>query len=81
MCMENSILTQKDYGRIEIHLKELIDKQGIKRNQLMKAIGSTFPVVDKWYKGDISRIDVDILARICYVLDCQVQDLLTYEKD
>ncbi len=79
--MEKSILTQKDYGYIKINLKELLDKRGINRNKLTKAIGSTFPVIDKWYDGDVSRIDADILARICYVLDCQVQDILTYEKD
>lgn len=81
MCMEQSILTQKDYGHIKINLRELMDKQGITRNKLTRAIGSTFPVIDKWYTGDVSRIDADILARICYVLDCQVQDILTYEKD
>ena len=81
MRMEKSILTQKDYGRIKINLKDLMDKQGITRNKLTRAIGSTFPVIDKWYSGDVNRMDTDILARICYVLDCQVQDILTYEKD
>ncbi len=53
----------------------------IPRNELARAIGTRFEVIDKWYSGDVSRIDADILARICYVLDCQVQDILTYEKD
>ena len=33
------------------------------------------------YKGqDIALVDLDFLAKICYVLDCRVEDLLHYEQ-
>lgn len=79
--MERSILTKKEYGHITFHLRKIMDERHIKRNQLANAMGVNYPVVDKWYKGDVSRMDIDVLTRICYVLDCQVQDILTYEKD
>lgn len=60
------ILTQ--YGHIEINIKELMDKKGISRNALARAINSRFEVIDKWYQGHVEKIDSDILARICYVL-------------
>ena len=58
-----------------------MEERGVNRNQLAKAIGTRFEVVDKWCRGDISRIDADILARLCYVLECDVNDLITYEKN
>lgn len=79
--MEEAILTKKDYGHITLHLREIMDKRKINRNQLANAMGVNYPVVDKWYNEKVSRIDADVLARICYVLDCQVQDILTYEKN
>ena len=76
-----SVLSVKDYGRVTVHLRELMDAQEISRNQMAQNINARFEVVDKWYSGDISRIDADVLARICYALDCTVQDILKYEKD
>ena len=79
--MENSILYTRDYGSIRLHLQELMDRQGINRNQMAKRIGSRFEVVDKWYSGQLEQLDLDVLARLCFVLDCQVGDLLEYTKD
>lgn len=74
-------MTKKEYGHITLRLQTLMDERGINRNQLARAIGVTFTVIDKWYKGKVERIDADVLARICYVLDCRVEDILTYEPN
>ena len=37
-------------------------------------------VVDKWCSDGPERIDADVLARLCYVLECGVGDLITYEE-
>lgn len=67
-----------EYGNVKIKLKEIMDVKGISRNRLSKATGTRFEVVDKWYKGDVERIDTDILARFCFVLDCKVEDIIEY---
>ena len=69
-----------DYGNIEIHLKEHMDKKGITRNALARAINARFEVINKWYNGYVERIDADILARICYVLDCDPGDIICYKN-
>lgn len=79
--MEKAIIFKKEYGHIALHLREIMDNKNINRNQLAKAAGADFPVIDRWYKGKVERIDADVLARICYVLDCRVEDILTYEPN
>ena len=55
-----------------------MDERGISRNQLAKLIDARFEVVGKWYKGEVEKMDLDILARICYALDCTTEDLIRY---
>lgn len=68
------------YGRISIHLKDLIEERGITRYRLAKLADTRFEVVEKWCNGTVERIDIDILARFCYILDCEITDIVKYDK-
>ena len=75
---EKGILIRADYGHIALHLREIMEERGITRNRLAKRIDARFEVVNKWYQGELEKMDLDILARICYALDCTTEDLLEY---
>ncbi|MCI8293832.1 MAG: helix-turn-helix transcriptional regulator [Hespellia sp.] len=55
-----------------------MNQKQITRNALARAINTRFEVVDKWYNGHVEKIDADILARICFVLDCEPGDIIRY---
>ncbi len=76
--MQKEIYTLNQYGSIEINLRKIMDEKNISRNALARAINTRFEVIDKWYNGHVEKIDADILARICYVLDCQPADIIIY---
>ena len=58
-----------------------MNDRGITRNALARAINARFEVVDRWYEGHVEKIDTDVLARICYVLSCNPEDIISYELD
>lgn len=80
ITMQNEIYTIKEYGYIEIHIKEIMDKNNITRNALARAINTRFEVVDKWYSGRVEKIDADVLARMCYVLKCTPGDIIVHHE-
>ena len=34
-----------------------------------------------YMKNEVQRVDLDILARLCHALECDVTDLLEYKKE
>ena len=76
MKMQKQLYIINDYGQITIALKALMDEKGMTRNALARAINARFEVIDKWYNGNVEKIDSDVLARICYVLDCEPGDII-----
>lgn len=73
------IVTICEYGKIRINLKNILQEKGVTRNQLAKLTNTRFEVINKWYDGEVERIDADVLARFCYVLGCEVSDMIKYE--
>ena len=80
MKMEKTLIVSQTYGRVSLRLREIMDSRGINRNELARSINVRFEVVDRWYRGDVEKLDLDILARICFVLDCAPEALLRYES-
>lgn len=68
------------YGKILIDIKTPMDEKGISRNALARAINARFEVIDKWYNGHVEKIDADVLARICFVLECTPGDIILYQE-
>ncbi len=78
--MKKEVYTINQYGHINIELRRYMEERNITRNALAKAINARFEVIDKWYNNEVERIDADILARICFVLECAPGDILKYTE-
>lgn len=75
-----SVVNLSSYGKISVHLKELIEQKGITRYRLAKLADTRFEVVEKWCSGTVERIDADVLARFCFILDCSITDIIRYDS-
>lgn len=67
-------------GTIEIHLKELIDKSGLSKNRFCQRAELQRSQLKGYINNTITRLDVDVLVRICDTLDCSISDLLEYKR-
>lgn len=67
-----------NYGHIKIKLDELIKEQNISISKLAFRAEMQRTQLKSYIKGDIQRLDIDILSRLCYALDCSLDDILEY---
>ena len=76
----DSIFRLVDYGKVKLDIKTIMDSKNISPNQLSKKCGVQNSVIKRYYNGDAQRYDSDILARICFILNCDICDIISYEK-
>lgn len=68
----------EEYGTIRIKLDELIAKAGISKNKLSHKAEMQRTQINHYCNNQITRLDIDVLARICTVLNCSISDLLEF---
>lgn len=69
---------EKSYGSIRINLDKLIQKSGLSKNKISQRAEMQRTQLNNYYNNTITRLDTDVLARLCTVLDCQIGDLLEF---
>ena len=81
MSIPNGRKTVNEYGYIKIKLAELIKEKGISKNKLSHKAEMQRTQINNYCKNKITRLDTDVLARICTVLDCKIEDLLEFVRN
>lgn len=69
-----------DYGHFEIILEQYLIEKGISKNALAERANLQRTQLNNYCKNNIKRPDFDVLARICYALDCELVDIVNYVK-
>ena len=67
-----------DYGKIQIKLGELMAEQNISINKLAFRSEMQRTQLKAYIHNDIQRLDIAVLARLCYALQCKVEDIVEY---
>jgi len=79
LVKEDSIYLIKDVGEIIISIKKIAIDRGYKNpNQIVTRTGLHHRVVERYWEGTITKPDKEILAIFCFLLKCDICDLITY---
>ncbi|MFG6346254.1 MAG: helix-turn-helix transcriptional regulator [Lachnospiraceae bacterium] len=63
---------------MKIHLAEILEEKNISLNQLSFRTEMQRTQLRNYRDNKIQRLDIDILKRLCYVLECSLTDLIEY---
>ena len=60
-------------------LKRLLENKDISINKITRDTNTDFKVIKRLMTGELVKIDIFVLARICDYLDCNIEDIIEYK--
>lgn len=74
-------MLSNERGKIIITLEEYRIARGISKNQLASGANIQRTQLLKYLRNDVSRVDLNVLARICTYLQCDLKDIMQYKRE
>ena len=68
----------KEKGYYLFKLDDLLNADNISKNKLMRETNTDFKVLQRIIRGEITKIDVTVFARLCDYFDCSLDDIVEY---
>ena len=59
-------------------LEQVLKNRNISINKVMRDTNTDFKVIKRIMNGEVVRIDITVLARLCDYLNCEIKDLVEY---
>lgn len=63
-------------AHIHMRIMELLEEQGISKNQICKDLDLPRGNYNKYCRDDFQRIDANLIIKLCRYLSCDIKDLL-----
>ena len=67
-----------EFGTVHLKLNDIMAENNISINKLAFRAEMQRTQLKHYYDGDIQRLDMAVLCRLCYALNCDLHDLLEY---
>lgn len=69
-----------DRQNLKITIDEVLKEKNKTRDQLCKDMQISKKTLEKYCNGDIRYLDTTFIQKVCFYLECDVQDILKYHK-
>ena len=66
------------FGKINVRLDALLAESGLSKNKLCQRAEMQRTQLNRYCANMVTRLDTDVLARLCTVLHCGVGELLEF---
>lgn len=77
--MANVCEIKVEKGYFEFKLANILYDKKISINKLMRDTDTDFKVIKRLMSGQLVKIDIYVIARLCDYLDCNMQDIIDYK--
>lgn len=65
-----------NYKVYYLELAPIMEKKDVSKNQLCRMTGLAYSALQRYYKSELKRVDLDVISRICAALNCEISDIM-----
>lgn len=76
--MDKVYKVKVENGYYLFKLGNLLTKNNVSINQLMRETNTDFKVLKRLMTGELVRIDIFVIARLCNYFNCKIEDIVEY---
>lgn len=69
------------YGKVIINLDKEIEKSGLSKNKITQKAEMQRTQLNNYCKNNVVQVDLNVIARLCTVLNCEIGDILEFVPD
>ena len=66
-------------GEYYFKLEDILKEKNISINRLMRETNTDFKVLKRIITGELVRVDIFVIARLCDYLKCTITDIIEYK--
>ena len=77
--MDNIVTLNIENGCYLFKLSKILKEKNISINKLMRDTNTDFKVIKRLTTGELVKIDIFVLARLCDYFDCSISDIIEYK--
>lgn len=67
-----------EYGNLHLNIETILKEKGISKNQICKDLDIPRSNFNRYCRDDFQRIDAALICKLCYYLDIDITELITY---
>lgn len=71
----------QNFGKIIFKIDQVLEEKNISKNKLEKEANFKRTLLNSYCNNKFKRIDLETLERICFALDCKLEDIMEYRKN
>ena len=66
----------ENFGKVDIILDKYLKEHNISRSSLTRKTEMQYSQILRYCRNEVQKVDLTILAKLCTVLECDIQDIL-----
>lgn len=68
----------EEWGEVNLRLDEFLKSHAISRSSLSRNAQIHYGQLLKYCRNDMQKVDLNLLARICKTIHCEIGDIIEY---